>query len=86
MGIIQDALSVYYGYWCYASPNVVGRYACRCGRIHTQHGAVQVSKLPPGWHETSDLAGQPEPECPRCHEKTAARHASLSTAAQPKER
>jgi hypothetical protein len=72
-GIIQTAMSVHYGYWCYASSNVVARYACRCGRIHTQHGAVHVSKLPPGWHETSDLAGQPEPECPRCHKKTVAR-------------
>jgi hypothetical protein len=80
LGIIQDALSVYYGYWCYANPNVAARYACRCGRIHTQHGAVQVSQLPPGWQETSDLAGEPEPECPRCHEKTVARRASHSTA------
>ena len=72
-GILEDAMSVYYGYSCYACPNVVARYACRCGRIHTQHGAVHVSKLPPGWDETSDLAGQPEPECPRCHEKTVAR-------------
>jgi len=40
---------------------------------------VQVSKLPPGWHETGDLAGQPEAECPRCHEKTVARRASHST-------
>jgi len=76
-------MSVYYGYSCVACPNVVARYACRCGRIHTQHGAVQVSKLPPGWHETGDLAGQPEPECPRCHEKTIARRASHSTAAPP---
>jgi hypothetical protein len=68
-------MSVYYGYSCYASPYVVARYACRCGRIHTRHGAVHVSKLPPGWHETSDLAGQPqfEPECPSCHKKTLAR-------------
>lgn len=84
-GILEDAMSVYYGYSCYACPNVVARYACRCGRIHTQHGAVHVSKLPPGWHETSDLAGQPEPECPRCHEKTVARRASHSTAARPTE-
>ena len=69
----MGAMSVYYGYSCYANPYVVARYACRCGRIHTQHGAVHVSKLPPGWHETSDLAGQPEPECPRCHKKTVAR-------------
>jgi ribosomal protein L37AE/L43A len=34
---------------------------------------VQVSKLPPGWHETGDLVEQPEPECPRCHKKTVAR-------------
>jgi hypothetical protein len=68
-----DAMSVYYGYSCSASPYVVARYACRCGRNHMQHGAVQVSKLPPGWHETSDSAAQPEPECPRCHNKTVAR-------------
>jgi hypothetical protein len=66
-------MSVYYGYSCYASPYVVALYACRCGRNHMQHGAVHVSKLPPGWHETSDLAEQPEPECPRCHKKTVAR-------------
>ena len=84
-GILEDAMSVYYGYSCSACPNVVARYACRCGRIHTQHGAVHVSKLPPGWDETSDLAGQPEPECPRCHEKTVARRASHSTAARPTE-
>jgi hypothetical protein len=66
-------MSVYYGCSYYAFPYVVARYVCRCGRIHTQHGAVDVSKLPPGWHETSDLAAQPEPECPRCHEKTVAR-------------
>jgi hypothetical protein len=74
-------MSVYYGGSHYAFPYVVARYACRCGRIHTQHGAVQVSKLPPGWHETSDLAGQPqpEPECPSCHKKTVARRkAALS--------
>jgi hypothetical protein len=52
---------------------VVARYACRCGRIHTQEGALHVSKLPTGWHETNDLAGQAEPECPRCHKKTVAR-------------
>jgi hypothetical protein len=66
-------MSVYYGYSCYANPNVVARYACRCGRIHTQDGALHVSMLPPGWYETSDLAGEPEPECPRCHKKTVAR-------------
>jgi hypothetical protein len=66
-------MSVYYGCSYNVFPCVVARYACRCGRIHTQHGAVHVSKLPPGWHETSDLAGQPEPECPRCHKKTVAR-------------
>jgi hypothetical protein len=66
-------MSVYYGSSYYAFPCVVARYACRCGRIHTQYGAVHVSKLPPGWHETSDLAGQPEPECSRCHKKTVAR-------------
>ena len=65
-------MSVYYGYSCYASASVVARYVCRCGRIHTRHGALQVSKLPPGWHANSDLAGQPEPECPRCHKKTVA--------------
>ena len=67
-------MSVYYGYSsCYPSPFVVARYACRCGRIHTQHGAVRVSQLPPGWHEAGDSAGQTEPECPTCHEKTVAR-------------
>jgi hypothetical protein len=66
-------MSVYYGYSFYVCPYVVARYVCRCGRIHTQQGAVQVSTLPPGWHETGDFAGSPEPECPRCHEKTAAR-------------
>jgi hypothetical protein len=66
-------MSVYYGGSYYACPSVVARYVCRCGRIHTRLGAVQVSKLPPGWHETSDLTGQPEPECPRCHKKTVAR-------------
>ena len=70
---------VFYGYSCYASPYVVTRYVCRCGRIHTEDGALHVSKLPPGWHETSDLAGQHEPECPRCHKKTVARrNAALS--------
>ena len=66
-------MSVYYGCSHYAFPYVVARYVCRCGRFHTQQGAVQVSKLPPGWHETSDLAGQPEPECPECHKKTVSR-------------
>jgi hypothetical protein len=66
-------MSVYYGYQNYAFPYVVARYACRCGRNHTQHGAADVSKLPRGWHETSELAGQPEPECPDCHKKTVAR-------------
>jgi hypothetical protein len=66
-------MSVYYGCSYYASSYVVARYVCRCGRLHTQHGAVRVSKLPPGWDETSDLAGQPEPECPSCHKKTVAR-------------
>ena len=64
---------MYYGCGNYAFPSVVARYVCRCGRIHTQAGALHVSKLPPGWHETSDLAGQPEPECRRCHQKTVAR-------------
>jgi hypothetical protein len=68
-----DAMSVYYGYSFYVCPSVLAEYVCRCGRVHTQQGAVQVIKLPPGWHETSDLAGQPEPECPRCHTKTVAR-------------
>ena len=65
-------MPVYYG-CSHVFPYVVAQYVCRCGRIHTQHGAVQVLKLPPGWHEPSDLAGQHEPECPRCHKKTAAR-------------
>jgi hypothetical protein len=64
---------VYYGYTCYATPSVVARYACRCGRNHMRHGAVYVSKLPPGWHGTRDVAGQSEPECPDCHKKTVAR-------------
>jgi hypothetical protein len=66
-------MSVYYGCSYYAVPCVVAQYVCRCGRNDTQHGAVHMSKLPPGWHEASDLAGQPEPECLRCHEKTVAR-------------
>ncbi len=66
-------MPVYYGCSYYAFPNVVARYVCRCGRIHSQLGAVHVSRLPRGWHETSDLAGEPEPECPRCHKKTLAR-------------
>ena len=66
-------MSVYYGCSSYALPYVEARYACRCGRIHTQNGPLQVSKLPPGWHETSDWAGQPGAECPRCHQKTLAR-------------
>jgi hypothetical protein len=72
-------MSVHYGCSLYAFPYVVARYVCRCGRIHTQHGAVHVSQLPPGWH--SDLAGQPEAECPRCHKKTVARRkaGALST-------
>jgi hypothetical protein len=69
----SDAMSVHYGCSYYAFPNVVARYVCRCGRFHTQVGAVRVGKLPPGWHETSDLAGVPEPECPRCHKKALAR-------------
>ena len=63
-------MSVYYGCSYYAFLSKPG--TCRCGRLHTQHGAVHVSKLPPGWHEISDLA-EPEPECPRCHKKTVAR-------------
>jgi hypothetical protein len=70
---METAMSVYYGCSFYAVPNVVARYVCRCGLDHTQHGAVHVSELPPGWHETSDVAGQPEPECVRCHKKTVAR-------------
>jgi hypothetical protein len=66
-------MSVYYGGSHYACPYVVALYVCRCGRIHTQDGALNVSKLPPGWHETSSSAGQPEPECSHCHEKTVAR-------------
>jgi hypothetical protein len=69
----RDAVSVYYGSSSFVFPCVVARYECRCGRIHTQHGAVHASKLPRGWHETSDLTGLPEPECARCHEKTLAR-------------
>jgi hypothetical protein len=65
-------MPVYYG-CSYVFPYVEARYVCRCGRIHTQHGALHVSKLPAGWHETSDFAGQPEPECPGCHQKTVAR-------------
>ena len=71
-------MSVYYG-CSHVFPYVVAQYVCRCGRIHTQHGAVQVSKPAPGWHETSDLAGQPEPECPRCHEKTVARRKAAAS-------
>jgi ribosomal protein L37AE/L43A len=73
-------MSVYYGYSCSASPYVVARYACRCGRIHGQYGALHVRYLPPGWDETSDLAGQPEPECPRCHKKTVARRKAAAFA------
>ena len=65
-------MSVYYGCSHYAFPQVVARYVCRCGRLHTQHGAVPVSKLPPGW-ETRDVAKQPEPECATCHKETVAR-------------
>jgi hypothetical protein len=63
-------MSVYYAGSCNAFPYVVARYACRCGRLHTQHGAVQVRELPPGWHETVDPTGDVEPECADCHEKT----------------
>jgi hypothetical protein len=66
-------MSVYYSCSHYAFPYVVAQYSCRCGRIHTQDGAMHVSKLPTGWHETSDIAGHLEPECPRCHKKTVAR-------------
>jgi hypothetical protein len=65
-------MPVYYG-CSHVFPHVVAQYVCRCGRIHTQHGAVKVLKLPPGWHEPSDLPGQHEPECPHCHEETVAR-------------
>jgi hypothetical protein len=65
-------MSVHYGYSHYPLPYVLARYVCRCGRMHTQHGAVHASKLPPGWYETGDLAGQSEPECPDCHKKTVA--------------
>jgi hypothetical protein len=68
-------MPVYYG-CSHVFPSVVAQYVCRCGRIHTQHGAVQVTKLPPGWHETSDSAGH-EPECPPCHKKTVARRALI---------
>jgi hypothetical protein len=70
-------MSVSYGTSYYPFPYVVARYLCRCGRLHTQQGAVYVRKLPPGWHEASDLAGQPEPECPSCHEKTVERRQAL---------
>ena len=66
-------MPVSYGCSYYAVPQVLAQYVCRCGRIHTQLGARQVSKLPLGWHETSDFAGQPEAECLRCHKKTVAR-------------
>jgi hypothetical protein len=69
-------MSVYYGCSQYVVPNVVALYVCRCGRVHTQEGAVHVSKLPPGWYETSEVRGEPEPECPRCHEKTVSRRES----------
>jgi hypothetical protein len=73
-------MSLHYGCSHYAFPYVVARYACRCGRFHTLHGAVQVSKLPPGWHESADSAGQPEAECPQCHEKTVARRQAGASA------
>jgi hypothetical protein len=66
-------MSVYYGCSYYALPYVVARYVCRCGREHMQPGAMHVSELPPGWHETADSAGQAEPECVDCHEKTVER-------------
>jgi hypothetical protein len=71
-------MSVYYGCSYYSTPYLVALYVCRCGRIHRQHGAVQVRKLPPGWHETSDLMGHPETECAPCHEKTLARRRQAS--------
>jgi hypothetical protein len=72
-------MPVYYGCSYYGFPSVVARYVCRCGRVRTQLGAVHVRKLPAGWHETIDLAGEPEPECPRCHEKTVARRKAAVT-------
>jgi hypothetical protein len=54
-------------------PYVVAQYVCHCGRIHTRHGAVRLIKLPPGWHETNDFAGQPDFECAPCHKKRVAR-------------
>jgi hypothetical protein len=71
-GHTPDAMPVYYG-CSHVFPYVAAWYVCRCGRIHTRHGAVRVIKLPPGWHETSGLAGQSDFECPPCHRKTLAR-------------
>jgi hypothetical protein len=77
-------MSVHYGGSAtMAFPYVVAQYVCRCGRIHTQHGAMHVSKLPPGWHETSDSAGQAEPECSDCHEKTVARRRAARSRTAP---
>jgi hypothetical protein len=73
-------MSVYYGCCNYAVPSVVARYVCRCGREHTLPDPMQVRELPPGWHETSDRVGQPEPECVDCHEKTVERR---KAAAEP---
>jgi hypothetical protein len=66
-------MSMYYGCSYYALPYVVARYVCRCGRDHTEHGALHVSELPRGWHETGDSSGRSEPECVDCHEKTVER-------------
>jgi hypothetical protein len=38
-----------------------------------QPGAMHVSELPPGWHETVHSTGEAEPECVDCHEKTLER-------------
>lgn len=73
-------MSVHYACSHYAFPSVLARYVCRCGRIHTQPVAVHAGKMPPGWHETGDLAGPPAPECPRCHEKTVARRKAGASA------
>jgi hypothetical protein len=70
-------MSLYYE-CSYPFPQVVALYVCRCGRTHTQHGVARVSKLPPAWHETSDLAEQPEPECPDCDKKTVARQKAVA--------
>jgi DNA-directed RNA polymerase subunit RPC12/RpoP len=65
-------MPVYYG-CSHVFPQVAAWYVCRCGRGHIQHGVARVMKLPRGWHETSDLAAQPDLECPPCHKKALAR-------------